>query len=105
MSLRTSVFWDDLQERCCVAHDCSITQMRSAAQKARKKIEKQREQVARATQAVKRALTEQPNASKDEARKLAYKFLGGGVIGVLLQHFLPLLLKKLVEWLLQQLYP
>lgn len=102
---RDSFFWDSMMEQCCDAHSCGITQMRAASKKEQRKLEKQREQIERATLAVQRALAQQPNASKEEARKLAYKFLSGGLIGILLQQFLPLLLKKAVEWLLQRLYP
>lgn len=102
---RDSFFWDSMLERCCDAHGCGNAQMRAASKKEQKKLEKQREQIERATRAVQRALAQQPTASKEETRKLAYKFLSGGLLGVLLQQFLPLLIKKAVEWLLQQLYP
>lgn len=103
--------WDNLAEEYCIVHACSEAEIFSYSLAEGEKsatvrsLRKKRRDIQKATQAVKKAYEANPNASREEMQKQAYKFFVGGVIlSILLSALMSVLAKMAIEWLLDKIF-
>ena len=100
--------WDTLYETYCQQNDCSTAQM-SAAQglsaKSFKKLQRKRDDIQKAANAVKAAYERNPDANRTAMRQEAYKFIGSSIIiGILIQAVLGIIVRKAIEWFLDRVF-
>lgn len=101
--------WDDLADEYCILQSCSEAEIFSYSlaegenSGTVRSLRKNRRDIQKATQAVRKAYESNPNAPRDEMRKTAYKFFVGGVIlSILLSALMSVLAKMAIEWLLDK---
>jgi hypothetical protein len=102
--------WDDWTEQLYGENKCSNAQLLAATQELEgqpklRELEKRQRDVKKAVAAVKQAYEANPNGSREEIKKAAYRNVTGSVIlSILAYALLSAVISKAITWLIDRLF-